>query len=358
MSRSAWVLCALVALVASPVFTQEKGGIDLHGSYDVVVGWLKTVEEGHLISPVTVFAETPDRIFVGSLGITPTATAPPNLRVFNPTVPGARVAHPLFVVNRNGEIVERWTQWYDRFGAIHKVTINPYDPEKHVWVVDRASQQVMKFTNDGKTLVMALGERGVAGQDERHFGRPSDIAFFPDGTFFVSDGYDSRRIVKFDRNGTFLLAWGSEGTEPGQFGRPHSVAVDPQRRVYVVDRRNNRIQVFDENGKFLDQWPGFVNPARLLVTVEGFAWISDTLANKLAKYDLDGRLLTTFGTGGTFPGAMSAPHDFSVDGEGNLYVTNAWTFTVDKYVPRENADRSRLVGQPFAVRASSPTAPR
>jgi sugar lactone lactonase YvrE len=333
----------------SPVVTQEKGGIDLHGSYDVVEGWFKTVAEGFLLSPVTVFAENPDRIFVGSLGVTPKATAPPTLTIFDPKVPGAKVDHQLVVVNRNGEVVERWTQWYQLFGSIHKVTINPYDPEKHIWVVDRASQQVMKFTNDGKTLVMAIGERGVAGTDERHFGRPSDIAFLPDGTFYVSDGYSNRRVVKFDRDGKFLLAWGSQGSAPGQFGLVHSVSVDARRRVYAVDRGNDRIQVFDENGVFLDQWPGFVNPARLLVTQDQFAWVVDTGANKVAKYGLNGRLLTAFGTGGRFPGGMNAPHDFSVDAEGNLYVTNGWNFTVDKYVPKRNADRNRLVGHPYVA---------
>lgn len=345
--RTRLLTVLLVGAIASAVAAQDKGGLDLHGPYDVVPGWLKTVEEGYLLSPVTVFAETPDRIFVGSLGVTPKATAPPTLTVFDPKVPGARIDHPLVVVNRNGEVVERWTQWYDRFGSIHKVVINPYDPEKHIWVVDRTSQQVMKFTNDGKTLVMAIGERGVAGQDDKHFGRPSDIAFFPDGTFFVSDGYANRRVVKFDSNGKFFLAWGSEGPAPGQFRLVHSVAVDAKRRVYAVDRMNNRIQVFDENGRFLDQWPGFLNPARLFVTQDQFAWVSDSVANRFAKYDLNGKLLTTFGTGGRFPGGMAAPHDFSVDSEGNLYVANAWNFTVDKYVPKKNADRSRLVGQRF-----------
>jgi peptidylamidoglycolate lyase len=337
-----------LALLTLPVVTQEKGGLDLHGSYDLVDGWLKQVaEDGYLLSPVTVFAESADRIFIGSLGVTPKATAPPTLTTFDPKVPGAKVDHPLVVVNRNGQVIERWTQWYDRFGSIHKVTINPYDPEKHIWVVDRASQQVMQFTHDGKTLVMALGERSVAGQDDKHFGRPSDIAFLPDGTFFVSDGYANRRVVKFDRTGKFLLAWGTEGSGPGQFKLVHSVAVDAQRRVYTVDRMNNRIQVFDENGTFLDQWPGFLNPARLFVTQDQFAWVSDSGANKFAKFDLNGKLLTTFGTGGSFPGGLAAPHDFSVDPDGNLYVANPWNFTVNKYVPRKGADPKRLIGQRY-----------
>jgi peptidylamidoglycolate lyase len=341
------VASILVAAISSPLAAQEKGGLDLHGAYDVVPNWFKTVAEGYLLSPVTIFAETADRILIGSLGVTPKALAPPTLTVFDPKGPGAKLDHHMIAVNRNGEVVERWTQWYDRFGSPHKVVINPYDPEKHIWVVDRTSQQVMQFTHDGKTLVMAIGERGVAGSDDKHFGRPSDIAFLPDGTFFVSDGYDNRRIVKFDKNGKYLLAWGSQGSAPGQFGLVHSVAVDANRRVYAVDRMNARIQVFDENGKFLDQWPGFINPARLWITQDQFAWVSDSGANKFAKYDLNGKLLTTFGTGGRFPGGLAAPHDFSVDPDGNLYVTNPWNFTVDKYVPRKNADPSRIIGQRY-----------
>src|SRR5207237_9160355 len=127
-------------------------------------------------------------------------------------------------------------------------------------------QQVLEFTHDGKTLVKAIGEKGVAGSDDKHFGRPTDIAWLPDGTFFVSDGYDNTRVVKFDKNGTFLMAWGTKGNAPGQFNLPHSVAVDAKRRVYVVDRMNARIQIFDENGKFIEQWPGFVSPTRVLIT--------------------------------------------------------------------------------------------
>ena len=133
--------------------------------------------------------------------------------------------------------------------------MDPYDPDKHVWVVNRDSHRIHKFTRDGKQLVMTLG--GLfrdPGADERHFGLPADIAFLPDGTFFVADGYLNSRIVKFDKNGKYLLAWGTNGSGPGQFKVPHGVAVDGQRRVYVADRDNNRIQVFDEDGHYLDEW--------------------------------------------------------------------------------------------------------
>jgi DNA-binding beta-propeller fold protein YncE len=334
---------ALAALAASTA-GQEKGGLDLHGPYDVVPGWLKPVEEGWLLHPVSVFAESPDRIFIASNGVTLKATAPPGLTIFNPKVPGARLNHHLVVVNRDGVVVERWTQWYDRFGLPHKVTMNPYDPDRHVWFVDRSSQQVMKFTRDGKQLVMTLGERGVAGNDDRHFNQPTDIAWLPDGTFFVSDGDVNTRVVKFDRDGRFLRTWSDAGAG-ARLGPVHSIAVDAQRRVYVADRGKDAIEIFDENGKHLDEWPGFVSPSRVMVTRDNFVWVLDADANRVLKFDGNGRRLTYWGTAGGFPGGMATPHDFSVDSEGTLYVSNGFNHTVDKYRPRAGADPARLVGR-------------
>ena len=98
-------------------------------------------------------------------------------------------SHFILVVDGTGKVIEDWSQWNSLFGFPHAVRINPYDPDKHVWVVNRDSHQIHKFTRDGKQLVMTLG--GLfrdPGADERHFGLPADIAFLPDGTFFVADG--------------------------------------------------------------------------------------------------------------------------------------------------------------------------
>ena len=94
----------------------------------------------------------------------------------------------------------------------------------------------------------------MQGDDDKHFGRPTDIAWLPDGTFFISDGYVNTRVVKFDKNGKFLMTWGTKGT-----GRASSICrirstSTRKRRVYVADRSNSRIQIFDENGKYLDEW--------------------------------------------------------------------------------------------------------
>ena len=171
-----------------------------------------------------------------------------------------RWEHCLVVVNSNGDIIESWTQWDSMFKHPHAVFVNPYDPQKNVWVVDDGKQAIFKFTHDGKELLQTIGTPGVEGSDDTHFGRPTYLAWFPDGTMFLSDGYDNTRVVKFDKNGKYLMAWGQKGTppnetRPGYMNSVHGIVVDPTtRRVFVNDRANRRTQVFDENGKFLDEW--------------------------------------------------------------------------------------------------------
>ena len=193
-------------------------------------------------------------------------------------------------------------------------------------------------------------------QDAGHFGQPTAVAFLPNGDFFISDGYDNRRVAKFDKNGKFLLTFGSVGSGPGQFaanGQVHSVAIDANRKVYVCDRGNNRIQVFDENGKFLDSWENVTGASDIKITTDGFAWVTSGRGNRLAKYDLNGKLITYWGTYGMGQGQFDDPHYISVDQEGNLYVAifSNTKVGVEKYMPRAGADRSRLIGQ-FVVPGS------
>ena len=115
----------------------------------------------------------------------------------------AKWEHCLTVVDANGNIIEQWTQWDNIFKRPHFVTINPYDPEKHVWIVDDHMHAIYKFTHDGKKLVQTIGTPTVKGADGTHFNRPTYIAWLPDGTMFVSDGYNGTRVAKFDKNGKF-----------------------------------------------------------------------------------------------------------------------------------------------------------
>lgn len=321
-----------------------KGDQDITGPYDVVEGWMKPLPwHGDSLTfglSQAVFPETPDKIFVLQGGDYPNPPPPP---VSGPrSNADHRPSHFLLVLNGDGELIESWTQWDHLMLRPHKVLINPYDPERHVWVVDDWASQIFKFTNDGSQLVMTMGEREVYASDQVHFNRPTDMAFLPDGTFFVSDGYVNTRVVKFNADGEYLLEWGSPGTGPGQFNLVHSVKVDANRRVYVADRRNGRIQIFDENGTFLDMWEGMAQPSHIVVAQDQTVWMSDPTLNRLVQFNTDGMRLTYWGAAGSFPGAFDNPHHFDSDQDGNLYVADFANHRVQKFVPRPGADRSRL----------------
>src|SRR6185503_15732948 len=216
----------------------------------------------------------------------------------------------------NGTITEDWTKWDSLFRRPHSVTVNPYDPEKHIWIVEDRNHVVYEFTHDGKELVRTLGVKGVSGNDSTHFNRPTFLAWLPDGTMFVSDGYANTRVVKFDKDGKYLMAWGEKGnppddTRPGFFDAVHGVQVDPEtRRVYVTDRSSHRIQTFDENGKFIDQFStgSPSTPQMLLFSADKHLWVADNNTSKILKYDLDGHFLYSWGWGGDAPGGLWNVH--------------------------------------------------
>ena len=162
-------------------------------------------------------------------------------------------------------MVQSWPQHDKLFEGTcgrgpHKIKMSPYDPEKHVWVIDDQLHVIHKFTYDGK-LVQTLGTKGQRGRDGgRLFDRPTDIDWLPDGTFFISDGYGGTRVAKFDKDGQVPDGLGrpAQGPEePGAQRVQHRAQHPDQQgpaRLFVVDRGHRRMQVFDENGKFLDMW--------------------------------------------------------------------------------------------------------
>ena len=164
------------------------------------------------------------------------------------------------------------------------------DREGHVWVTDAlgfGSQPegwghvVIKFSPRGEVL-MTLGERGVAGGGERHFTKPSDVVVAPNGDIFVADGHDSggnNRIVKFDRNGTFLMEWGSTGGDHGDFLDPHALAMDSRGRLFVADRANNRLQIFSQDGEHLASWTQFSRISGLYIDADDILYAVDSESN-------------------------------------------------------------------------------
>jgi DNA-binding beta-propeller fold protein YncE len=341
----------------APAMPMQKGGLDQTGAYDAVEGWFKTGIDRWDQPPTALVVDNPDRIFVA---VSDQLRTQPNSLMFNAdgTVLDERSTtsekpdsekthvHQILVVNGNGEVTEDWSQWDDQFILPHNLFINPFDPERHLWVVD-LGHMVFKFTNDGKELVMKLGEKGVGAWDETHFNMPSSLAFLPDGSFLVADGYVNGRIAKFDKDGNYVSEFGSKGSGPGQFDLVHSLAIDAQGRIYAADRRNHRIQVFDADGNFLDEWTNVGSPTRLVITENQHLWMSDADYNRFAKFDLNGVLQTYWGVTGKAPGAFDNLHNFDVAEDGSLFVADAWNNRIQKFTPKEHADPERLIGQQF-----------
>ena len=122
-----------------------------------------------------------------------------------------RWEHIVTVFDAQGNLIEDWTQWDKMFRRPHAVYISPYDPEKNVWIVDDYRHAIFQFSHDGKKLLQTIGEPNVPGTDDKHFYRPTFMAWLPDGTFFVADGYQNTRVVKFDKDGKYLMTWGQRG---------------------------------------------------------------------------------------------------------------------------------------------------
>ena len=163
------------------------------------------------------------------------------------------------------------------------------DPAGNIWVVDGfgvvddadetgKGHQVFKFGPDGK-LLLTLGTAGVPGKTESTFYWPSDVLVAPTGNIFVADGHSgpsNDRIVKFTKDGKFIKAWGTKGTGQRQFNETHSLAMDSRGRLFVGDRRNRRIQLFDQDGQFLDEWKQFGAPSEIFIDHEDVMYVADS----------------------------------------------------------------------------------
>jgi DNA-binding beta-propeller fold protein YncE len=191
------------------------------------------------------------------------------------------------------------------------------DPQGNIWLVDATAHVIYKTNSDGKEI-MRLGTKGTSGASHTTFNLPTDVAFAANGDLYVTDGYGGARVVKFSRDGKYLLEWGRRGTGPGEFGLPHNVVVDKQGQVYVTDRDNQRIQVFDPNGKFLTEWTGTGGVSGLVMTGDG------RIVTGAVIRDLKGNVVTKL------PEALAA-HGAAVDAAGNIYLAQL-SGVVQKFV--------------------------
>lgn len=238
---------------------------------------------------------------------------------------------------RTGRIISEWGS--NTFAMPHGLTVDAHD---NIWLTDVALQQVYEYSHDGR-LLMTLGVRGVAGNDSTHFNRPTEVAVAPDGSFYVSDGYRNTRVMKFSRTGRFLFQWGTPGRGPGQFDLPHSVTLDRQGRVYVSDRSNGRVQIFDGTGHFLAQWKNaeIGRPYDLAIAPDGSAFVADGGDQPKSPPDRSGvavvspvgTVLGRLGRWGNQDGEFEMAHDIAIGPGGALYVGDITGRRIQKFLP-------------------------
>ena len=224
-----------------------------------------------------------------------------------------RGKQPIISFDADGKYVRSWGD--DSIGRAHGLRI---DRDDNVWVTDIGYHLVLKFDREGK-LLSTLGRKGEPGLGSDQFDQPTDVAFGPSGELYVSDGYGNSRVVKFSSDGKYLKSWGRPGKGPGEFNLPHTILVDAQGRVLVGDRENDRVQVFDGNGRLLHIWPGFA-PFGLVADSDGVLFVADGRANKILRLNTAGSVVGSWGQKGNKPGEYDLPHMLAADRRGNLYV--------------------------------------
>jgi DNA-binding beta-propeller fold protein YncE len=194
-----------------------------------------------------------------------------------------RNENPILKFDTNGKLLTQWGSGL--FVFPHGATV---DRDGNLWVTDAGGasgkgHQVFKFSPDGRVL-MTLGQAGVAGNGPAHFNQPTDVAIAPNGDIFVADGHrdpssgslGNNRIVHFSADGRFVKEFGHTGSGPGELREPHALAFDSLGRLFVADRVNNRIELFDQSGRFLEQWTQFGRPSGLSIDARDTLYVSDS----------------------------------------------------------------------------------
>ncbi len=243
----------------------------------------------------------------------------------------------ILIINKNnGKLLKSWGE--NLFIMPHGLTV---DDRNNIWVTDVGLHQVFKFSNDGK-LLLKLGEAKIAGNDSLHFNKPTDIEGANDGSFYVSDGYGNSRVVKFSASGKYLFEWGNAGDKEGEFNIPHGITLDGNGNVYVADRENNRIQIFDSTGKFIKQFRDdsygaicsvfFDRKNSELFAVDDFTYLNlKHRGSDLFVFDTSGYVQTRFGRSGFYQGSDTWYHDLTIDTEGNIYVGDILGNRIQKF---------------------------
>lgn len=234
-----------------------------------------------------------------------------------------RIKPYVIVFDASGKYLRSWD---GDFKTPHGLRIDAGD---NLWIADMANHLVQKFTPDGK-LLLKLGEKDQAGLAEDRFNKPADVAVGPDGELYVADGYGNSRIAKFTKLGKFIKDWGKKGKGESEFNIPHVVMLDGDKRVVVGDRENLRVQLFDQAGKFLEQWKDTGAPYGLYIYKDR-VYLADGRKGTIRVLDTKGKLLARWEPGA---GKGETPHWISVDSKGAVYVGWVSGKKVQKWVQK------------------------
>ncbi len=283
-------------------------------TYDVVEGFEKLPPGYSWTDAAAVAVDSQDRVYV-----------------FN------RGDHPMIVFDRDGNFLKSWGE--DVFTRAHGVTAGPDDT---LYCADDGDHTIRQCTLDGEVLLTI----GVPGKSSTYqggdpFNRCTDVAIDPrTGDLYISDGYGNSRVHKYSPDGKLLFSWGGPGTDPGEFNIVHNIATDRDGWVYVADRENHRIQIFDPNGKYETQWVNMHRPCTVYVSEEQHVYVGElgwgmnvnrelpNIGPRISIYDTSGKRLARVGEFGmgTAPGQFVAPHGMCLDSWGDLYLGEvAWT---------------------------------
>ncbi len=245
-----------------------------------------------------------------------------NVWVFN------RGAWPIIQFDKSGKMLQAFNHDTLPIRRAHGIRV---DLQGNIWAVDVKGHVAIKMTPEGRVL-MLLGriDTPVDNNTGGGFNEPSGVIFAPNGDMYVSDGYVNSRVVKFNKDGEELLRWGRKGTADGEFDLVHDVCLDSRGRVYVSDRSNARIQIFDANGKFLGKWTG-LGAMQALYYVAREDAIYACGSSRVVKLNLEGQVLGVLGSAGKLPGQLDGAHGMAVDGEGSIYVTELRSWRVQKF---------------------------
>jgi DNA-binding beta-propeller fold protein YncE len=278
--------------------------------YEVVDAWAQLPAEWALVEVAAVGVDSRDNVYV-----------------FN------RGAHPVIVLDRDGRFLRAWGE--GMFKRPHGLHVAPDDT---VFLTDDGDHTVRRCTPEGKVLLtLGVPGRPAPFMSGAPFHRCTHTAMTPSGDILVSDGYGNAAVHKFAPDGRHLRSWGSCGIDPGQFNIPHNITCDADGWVYVADRENHRIQVFDSDGRYETQWNTVHRPSALFMPRGGccpFCYVGElgpalaltrnypNLGPRISVLDSTGRVLARLGAGhpGLEPDQFIGPHGLAVDSHGDIYV--------------------------------------